>query len=64
MQLLSTEEAAKRLDLHPETVRRFIREGVLRGVKIGRFHRLEEGEIAAYVERLKAGASNGEGGTR
>lgn len=59
MQLLTTEDAAKRLGLHPETVRRFLREGTLRGVKIGRKHRIEENEIVAYVERLKT-AQNGE----
>lgn len=52
MQLFSTEETAKRLNLHPETVRRFIREGRLHAVKIGNVHRIEENEIAAYVERL------------
>ena len=57
MQLLSTEDAAQRLGLHPETVRRFLREGILRGVKIGRNHRIEESEIAAYIERLKAAQS-------
>ena len=61
MQLLSTEDAAQRLGLHPETVRRFLREGVLRGVKIGRNHRIEESELAAYIERLKQ-AQNGSGG--
>lgn len=54
MQLLTTDEAARRLGLHPETVRRFLREGTLRGVKIGRAHRIEENEIAAYIDRLKA----------
>lgn len=60
MQLLTTEDAAKRLGLHPETVRRFLREGTLRGVKIGRKHRIEESEIADYVERLKAAQNGGE----
>lgn len=60
MQLLTTEDAAKRLGLHPETVRRFLREGTLRGVKIGRKHRIEESEIAAYVERLKTAQSRTE----
>ena len=61
MQLLTTQDAAQRLGLHPETVRRFLREGVLHGVKIGRKHRIEESEIAAYIERLKT-AQNGTGG--
>lgn len=57
MQLFTTEEAARRLGLHPETVRRFLREGTLRGVQInGRAWRIEETELSAYVERLKATA--------
>lgn len=63
MQLLSTEETAQRLGLHVETVRRLLRDGTLRGVKIGRVHRIDENEIAAYVERLPVtGRSKGEPG--
>ena len=55
MQLLTTEEAASRLSLHPETVRRLLRDGDLRGVRMGsRAWRIEEGELDAYIERLKA----------
>jgi excisionase family DNA binding protein len=54
MQLYTTSEAAKRLGLHPETVRKFLRNGTLQGVKIGKSHRIEESELVAYVERLKA----------
>ncbi len=61
VQLLTTEEAAQRLHLHPETVRRFLREGLLRGVKIGRQHRIEESEVAAYIERLKTAQSQSAG---
>lgn len=57
MQLLSTEETARRLGVHVETVRRLLRSGTLHGVKIGHVHRIEEGEISAYVERLRAGAA-------
>lgn len=54
MQLLDVKTAAARLSLHPETVRDYLRDGVLRGVKTGRFWKVEETEVAAYVERLKA----------
>lgn len=57
MLLLTTEETARRLSLTPETVRRMIRGGTLRAVKIGRVHRIEEEELSAYVGRMKAGAS-------
>jgi len=57
MLLITTEEAARRLSLTPETVRRMIRGGELRAVKIGRVHRIEEEELSAYVARMKAGTS-------
>ncbi len=41
-------EAAKRLDLNPETVRRWLREGKLRGVLVGGTrggYRIPESEI-------------------
>jgi excisionase family DNA binding protein len=54
MQLLSVNEAAARLSMHPETVRDYLRDGSLRGIKTGRLWKIEESEIAAYVDRLKA----------
>ena len=54
MQLLDVKTAAARLALHPETVRDYLRDGILRGVKTGRFWKVEESEVENYVERLKA----------
>jgi excisionase family DNA binding protein len=51
MQLFTVSEAAKRLSMHPETVRAYLRSGAIRGVKTGRAWKVEETEIAAYVER-------------
>lgn len=56
MRLLTTEEAAARLAVHPETLREYLRLGTLRGLKMGRTWKVEESEIAAYVERLKVAA--------
>lgn len=47
---LTTEEAAKLLKLHPDTVRRLIREGKLPGIKIGGQYRIRRRDID---EKLK-----------
>lgn len=46
--LFSTKEAAELLLLHPETVRRFVREGQIKAVKLGRKLHFERGELEAY----------------
>jgi excisionase family DNA binding protein len=57
MQLLTVTEAAKRLSMHPETLRDYLRAGTLRGVKTGRSWKVEESELAAYVERSRVAQS-------
>ncbi len=43
--LLTVEEAANALKVRVETVRRWLREGTLRGRKIGRIWRIAESEL-------------------
>lgn len=43
--LLTVEQCAERLKLHPKTVLRFLREGRLKGVKVGRAYRIASSEI-------------------
>ncbi len=48
-QFLTVEQAAKRLQVHPYTLRRYLREGKIRAVKISRHYRIAEsalGEVA------------------
>jgi len=47
--LLSIDETAEKLKSHPETVRRFIREGQLAAVKLGRSWRVRESDLTAFV---------------
>ena len=49
MKMYSVQQVAKLLDLHPKTVRRFIREGVLKAHKIGREWRVQQVDLAAYA---------------
>ena len=55
--LLTVEQAAERLSVHPITVRRHLRNGLLRGVKRGRLWRVPE---SALTEATPASAANAE----
>ena len=47
-EIYTVEQVAERLKLHPKTVLRFIREGRLRAVKVGRSWRILRAELAAF----------------
>ena len=47
--LVTVEDAAQYLGVHPETVRVWIRSGELRAAKIGRFWRVRRSEIERFV---------------
>jgi excisionase family DNA binding protein len=48
--VLTVPEVARRIDRHPETVRRWIREGKLRSRKVGTQHFIEEADLALTFE--------------
>lgn len=43
--LFTTEEAAKVLNLHPATLRKYIREGIVNAVKVGRNWKIKHSEV-------------------
>ena len=47
--LLSIEESAEKLGLHPETLRKWLREKRISGVKVGRKWKLQEADLRAFV---------------
>jgi len=50
----TTDEVARLLKVNPETVRRYVRKGTLRSVKLGgKFIRIEKGDLDIFLERLK-----------
>lgn len=51
IQLITTSEAARILDLSPDSVRRLEREGALPAIKVGKGHRLFE---QSEVEKLRS----------
>lgn len=48
--LMTPEEVAERLAITPKTVRRFLREGRLKAVKVGRLWRVRESDLLAYMK--------------
>ena len=60
-ELLTVEEAAGRLKMHPVTVRRLLRDGQLPGRKIGaRQWRISADALKAYVDGGQKPAAKGE----
>lgn len=55
-QVYTVEQFAERLMLHPKTVLRFIREGRLRAVKVGKSYRILRSELEAMTGVLPAKA--------
>jgi excisionase family DNA binding protein len=47
--LYSVDEIARFLDLHPKTVRRFIREGKIKARKIGRAWKIHQDDLREYA---------------
>ncbi len=54
VQLLTPEKVAEILDVNPATVRTWLRDGTLKGVKIGgRMWRVTEKDLKNFIERGK-----------
>lgn len=48
-EFMTTEEVARRLRANTETIRRYVRTGVLRAVRIGRKMLISQAEFARFV---------------
>ncbi len=48
-QMLTVEQAAKKMQMSPRLLRVFLRTGKLRGYKVGRTWRVQETDIAQYT---------------
>jgi len=56
-ELYSVEQVAERLGLHVRTVRRYVREGRLAAVRIGKQYRITRGDLEAFTGQPAASAS-------
>jgi excisionase family DNA binding protein len=53
--LLDTDEAAAIMKIHPKTLQRFARLGLIRGVHVGKLWRFRASEIDNWIDRQMAG---------
>ena len=51
--LYSVRQAAERLGVHPETIRRLIHDGRLEAVRVGRVLRVDGDALAGFVSRQR-----------
>src|SRR5918911_4889789 len=50
---LTIKEITTRLKLHPNTVARYIQEGKLKGVKVGKGYRVRESDLLSFIGEQK-----------
>lgn len=53
--LLTTEQVSKILQVHPFTVLKYIREGKLKGIKLGRVYRIRTKDVEEFLEERSMG---------
>jgi len=46
----TTEQVANILQVHPFTILKFIKQGKLKGIKLGRVYRIKESDIQHFIE--------------
>ncbi len=58
-EMLSVEDVARRMDVHPQTVRRWLKSGELRGIGFGgrTGWRIEESDLRDFIEKMKKAAA-------
>ena len=50
-QIYTTEQVAKLLQIHPLTVLKYIKQGKLHGIKLGRVYRIRESDIQNFLDK-------------
>jgi excisionase family DNA binding protein len=52
--LLDTDEAAAVMKIHPKTLQKFARKGLVRGIHVGKLWRFRASEIEAWIDKQLA----------
>jgi excisionase family DNA binding protein len=58
-ELLTPEMVAERLHIQRSTVMKYLRQGIIKGRKVGRFWRITEADMQAYLELVAEGEEGG-----
>ena len=53
MKFYTVDDLVVMFDVHPETIRRMLKSGELKGFKMGKGWRITEEEVERYIESLK-----------
>lgn len=60
MKMLTTKEVAKKLNMHYMTIYQWCHDGVLPAIQIDKVYRIDEDELAKFLETKKRKAKGGE----
>lgn len=55
----TTEQVANILQVHPFTILKFIKQGRLKGIKLGRVYRIKESDIKNFLEQSRSAPAKG-----
>lgn len=55
----TTEQVASILQVHPFTILKFIKQGKLKGIKLGRVYRIKESDMKNFLEQSEASKASG-----
>jgi len=47
---LTTEQVAEILQVHPFTILKFLKDGRLNGIKLGRVYRIKQSDVETFIE--------------
>lgn len=47
---LTTEQVAQILQVHPFTILKFLKDGKLNGIKLGRVYRIKQSDVETFIE--------------
>ena len=59
LEVLTVEQAAEYLQIHRATLYRYIREGLLPAVRLGKVYRLLRSDVEAFVQARRVGGGPG-----
>jgi len=55
--ILTSEQVARILQVHPFTVLKYIKQGKLKGSKLGRMYRIRESDVESFLNKQMTGDS-------
>ena len=56
--LYTVEEVASILNVHQNTIRNWLKSGSMNGIKMGKYWRVEESQLQAFIEKAKGDNTN------